>query len=117
MMAKAEPNASPSPRRSRRRVAAWLVLAALALLAWFWKPLSLHAVTAASQGARIACSCRYVAGRTLASCRKDLAPGMRMVMLGEDEEAKSVTARFLPLASQTATYRPGSGCMLEPWKD
>lgn len=104
------------PSRRGRRIAAWLAVIGLALLAWYWKPLSGNAVTAASYGARVACSCRYVAGRDLASCRKDFEPGMGLVMLSEDDEAKSVTARFLLLSSQTATFRAGQGCVLEKWE-
>jgi hypothetical protein len=42
---------------------------------------------------------------------------MEMVALGEDAQARSVTARFPLLAKQTATYREGWGCVLEPWKE
>ena len=50
------------------------------------------------------------------SCQGDFIPGMEAVFLSEDEEAKSVTA-WVPLAkSNTATYREGFGCVLEPWK-
>lgn len=38
-----------------------------------------------------------------------------MVTLAEDSAAKSVTARFPLLARQTASYREGWGCVLEPW--
>ena len=37
-------------------------------------------------------------------------------MLSEDVPAKTVTARFPLIASETATYRPGLGCQLEPWR-
>lgn len=89
----------------------------MALVAWFWKPLNGYAVAGASYGARMACSCRFVAGRELSGCRKDFEPGMGLVMLSEDREDQSVTARVFPLASQTAYYREGSGCVLETWKD
>lgn len=85
------------------------------LLALYWQPLRAAALAGTSFGARVACSCRYVAGRGLADCRKDFEPGMAMVMLGEDEEARSVTARIPLVASQTASYREGQGCVLEPW--
>ena len=49
--------------------------------------------------------------------RKDFEPGMELVTLSEDAAAKTVTARFPLLASQTATYREGPGCQLEPWRD
>ena len=41
---------------------------------------------------------------------------MEVVFLSEDAEAKSVTARVPLIASATATYREGFGCLLEPWE-
>ena len=66
--------------------------------------------------ARVACSCRFVAGRSLEDCRKDKLAGMELVMLSDDEEARSVTARFPLVTTNTATYREGYGCVLEAWK-
>ena len=101
---------------SLRRRALLLGLALLVGLAmWFWGPANAYAQTAASFGARVACSCRYLGGRDLSDCRKDFEPGMGLLMLSEDAPAKSVTARFPLLARETATYRPGLGCQLEPW--
>lgn len=70
---------------------------------------------AAAYSARVACSCRFVAGRPLDDCAKDKLAGMEAVTLVEDGEAKSVTARFPLVAKATATYREGYGCVLEPW--
>ncbi|MBA3054566.1 MAG: hypothetical protein FP826_06470 [Sphingomonadales bacterium] len=95
-------------------VAAFALLAALA---YYWRPLRAHALTGASVGARLACSCRFVAGRSLSDCRQDFEPGMELVMLSEDEAQRSVTARVPLLASQTATFHDGFGCVLEPWTD
>jgi hypothetical protein len=111
------PVAQKSKRVGRRRWP-WLIpLALLALLVWYWTPLIGMAQTGASFGARVACSCRYVAGRSLGDCRKDFESGMGLVILSEDTTAKTVTARFPLLASQTATYRDGPGCVLESWDD
>jgi hypothetical protein len=41
--------------------------------------------------------------------------GMGAVFLSEDAERKSVTARVPVMASATATYRKGWGCVLEKW--
>ena len=116
-MATAKPIiAQPRRRRWLKVLLITAIVAALAL-AWFWRPLRANARTAASYGAHVACSCRYIGGRSLADCRKDFEPGMGPVTLSEDVEAKSVTARYLLLARQTATFRQGQGCMLEPWND
>lgn len=106
----------------RRRTRRWLVALGaivallLAVLGWFWGTISGYAVTGASYGARVACSCRFAGGRSLPDCAKDFEPGMELITLSEDSQARSVTARFPLLARQTATYREGWGCQLEPWK-
>ena len=98
----------------RRRLILLVLLAMLAVLAWFWGPLTAQARAGAAYGARIGCSCRFVAGRPLDQCRDDFMPGMSMVILFEDEDAKSVTARVFPVASETVRYRKGQGCAFAP---
>ena len=110
--------ANPQPASPQRRSRVWLLaaLALAALAALFWQPVAGYAVTGASYGARVACSCRYLGGRSLADCKKDFEPGMELVTLSEDAQAKSVTARFALVHAQTATYREGEGCVLEKWE-
>ncbi|MCB2079307.1 MAG: hypothetical protein KDE55_16625 [Novosphingobium sp.] len=111
----AVPN-SVQPARPRWRAIALLALVVLlAGYAWYRTALREDALAAASYGARIGCSCRFVAGRDLSSCKADFEPGMGLVRLSEDAEAGSVTASVPLLSSQTATYREGEGCRLEPW--
>lgn len=101
----------------------WLKLAivvvlALAVLGWFFRaPLYGYAETGAAVGARIACSCRYVAGRSLEDCKKDFEPKMEIVFLSEDEDSRSVTGYVPLIASETARYRKGYGCVLDPWRE
>jgi hypothetical protein len=111
---------SLSARRPRSRRGLWL-LAILALAiggaAWaFREPIGGYAGIASAYSARVACSCRFVAGRSLQDCGKDKLGGMEAVTLVEDVETKSVTARFPLVAEATATYREGYGCVLEPWE-
>ncbi|WP_421851588.1 hypothetical protein [Novosphingobium sp.] len=40
---------------------------------------------------------------------------MDLITLSEDTSTRSVTARFPLIARQTASYREGWGCVLEPW--
>jgi hypothetical protein len=91
-------------------VAALLVL----LLAWNWTALRARAAVGAGFGARVTCSCRYVEGRSMDSCKSDKEPGMALVTLSDDAESRSVEASVPLLASRTARYRKGWGCLLDP---
>lgn len=98
---------------------ALLVLAALAVAAWFapmGQRLRGDAMAGTAYGARVACSCRFVAGRSLEDCGKDKLAGMGMIRFTADEATKSVTARVPLIASDTARYRKGYGCTLQPWR-
>lgn len=84
------------------------------LLAWNWTAMRARAAVGAGYGARIACSCRYVEGRAMDSCSQDKEPGMTFVALSDDAESRSVSASVPLLASRTAHYRKGWGCLLDP---
>lgn len=114
-MATPSPTASTQPRRPW---GLWLALVVvLGLLGWFWPVISGYARTGASFGARVGCACHQVEGRDLADCHKDFEPGMGWIVLSENAKKRSVTARFPLLASETATYMDGPGCVLQPWKE
>lgn len=107
--------------RGRRK--SWLSILLVAVLAlgaayWLWRePIDGYAVAGTSYGAHAMCSCRYLGGRDMASCKADFEPGMQAVFISEDEDDKSVTA-WVPLVSmQTARYREGYGCVLDGWND
>ena len=103
-------------RRGNRLV--WVGIIALGLLAlWtaFGSSAMGYAHAGTAYGARVACSCRYVAGRGLEDCAKDKLAGMELVTFSEDADEKSVTARML-LVSDTARLKLGYGCLLEPWE-
>jgi hypothetical protein len=105
-----------SPQRTRRRALLFGLALVAGLLVYFWGPLGSYAMAGTAYGARVACSCKFVGGRGLGDCGKDFEPGMELVMLTEDAEAKSVTATFPLLASQTARLHAGEGCRLDPWE-
>ena len=48
------------------------------------------------------------------SCKGDKEPGMWAVSLKDLPETRSVSAAVPLLASRTARYQPGWGCLLEP---
>ncbi|MEL7189983.1 MAG: hypothetical protein AAGK17_10565 [Pseudomonadota bacterium] len=103
------------------RVALWLIgIVFCALAAAFYafrEPIGGYAEVGTSYAARVACSCRFVAGRPLGDCEKDKLAGMELVTLVEDVDAQSVTARFPLVTATTAQYREGYGCVLEKWED
>lgn len=109
-----------SRRRTRLWVIALAVIAALLAVAWFssfGQSLRGDAAAGTAYGARVACSCRFVAGRGMEDCAKDKLAGMELIRLSADEEAKSVTASLPLLASETARLRPGYGCVLDRWEN
>ena len=111
------PSLTIAPRRSRRLRWALAGLGLIAVLfAVFLSPIRSYAMTGASYGARVACSCRFAGGRDLSDCTGDFEPGMQLVSVSEDVKARSVTARFALIVSDTATYREGWGCVLDSWK-
>lgn len=63
--------------------------------------------------AKTTCSCIFVDGRTLASCRADDPPGFDQIATEIDPAGKSVSARILGV-SRRATYSEAYGCTLEP---
>ena len=92
-----------------------LAIAAGAGLFAYREPLTGNAAAATAYSARVVCSCRYVAGRSLGDCAKDKIAGMELVMLSDDDESQSVTATFPLVTSDTASYRRGYGCVLQRW--
>jgi len=108
-------NRSTRPQRRWPRILLVLVLL-LGGLGWYFRaPIRGYTTVGTAFGARTACSCRYVAGRSLGDCEKDFEPGMEVVFLSDDDEEKSVTARVPLIASDTARFQPGYGCVLDPW--
>lgn len=109
--------------RARRRRPTWITVAlvvvlALAALGWLYRaPLYGYAETGAAVGARTACSCRYIAGRSLKDCEKDFEPKMEVVFLSDHADTRSVTGYVPLIASETARYRNGYGCVLDPWRE
>lgn len=102
-----------------RRRWLWLGVGVLAVLGACWAlfggDLRRTGAAGTAYGARVACSCRYVAGRSLSDCAGDKLEGMELVHLSDDDATKSVTATIPLVASDTATYREGYGCRLQRW--
>ncbi len=113
-------NAAGAQKRSLgKRISMIVLLAVVALIAaalWFNRaPIQGYSGVATSYAARVACSCRFVAGRDLEDCSKDKLSGMELVSLSENVDTQSVTATIPFIDSVTATNREGYGCVLESW--
>jgi hypothetical protein len=112
----ATPRPASSTARAWRSRLGWLALLALALTALLYgRAVARYAHAATAYGARAGCSCHYIEGRPLGDCRKDFEPGMALVTLSADEQARSITARIALMTPTTATFVEGAGCQLEPW--
>lgn len=114
--------AQRQPSRWKRNSLILLLMLVAGVLVFAWSALRRDALASVSYGARIACVCHFVSGQTPGQCKGDLAmAGLGrtggLVMLSADDPARTITARIPLLAKQTATFRPESGCELEPWKD
>ncbi|MEM6266602.1 MAG: hypothetical protein AAF707_03685 [Pseudomonadota bacterium] len=103
----------------RGRLGLWFLVALVAVIGavlyTYRQPISGYAEVGTSYAARVACSCRFVAGRSIDDCAKDKLGGMELVTLVDNPDARSVTARFPLVTANTATYREGYGCVLEKW--
>ena len=112
--------ATAKKRSGKLRVALWLALLIAGVLAIAWvvwgEGLRRTGEAGTAYAAHVACSCRYVTGRSLDDCAKDKLEGMELVRLSEDPMAKSVTASIPLVASDTATWRDGYACVLAEWE-
>lgn len=93
-----------------------LLVTGLALLVWNGPTIHAQAQLGAAYGARLGCSCRYVEGRAMGSCEADKEPGMALVSLTDRPDERGVEAHVPLLASRTARFKPGWGCLLDPAK-
>lgn len=92
-----------------------LLVLALGALAWLRQSdYGAQAHVATGYAARVVCSCRYLGGRDMASCKTDFEPGMEVVGVEDDPAARRVTAWVPLFAKRSARFTPGYGCDFEP---
>ncbi|WP_373489009.1 hypothetical protein [Blastomonas sp.] len=91
-----------------------LVLAVLIVagLVYAWPMMRAYSQTGAAYSARVVCSCRYIGGRDLTDCLKDLEPGMEIVSVAEADGSKRINASVPLMANESAELREGYGCVL-----
>ncbi|MPT49175.1 MAG: hypothetical protein E2598_12285 [Sphingobium sp.] len=90
-----------------------LICAAMALLVWKWSEWRAEAQAGSAYAAHSICSCRYVAGRGLESCKQDAALEADYVYISDEPEQKRVTGTAFLLGSASARLKPGYGCLIE----
>lgn len=103
------------PARWGRNLLLLVLVAALALTAWFWTRMRVSAQVRAASAAQTGCLCRFAAGRSLASCEADPSVAQEWVRLSED--GRTLTASVPLLARQSARWSPATGCVMDEWKD
>lgn len=110
------PAAAPTVPMRKGRVALYVlglfVLILAAVFAYNYSFIKGQLGIGTAYGARVACSCHYVGGRDLTDCEKDFEPGMEIIGLSLDDEKRRVTASVPLLASATAEFREGWGCVM-----
>lgn len=106
---------SPTPV-SKGRILIYILVLFLVILAavfaWNYTFIKGQLGVGTAYGARVACSCHYIGGREIGDCEKDFEPGMEVIGLSVDDEARQVTASVPLLASATAEFREGWGCVM-----
>ena len=90
------------------------IVLVLGYLVWQFPTWQRQAAVGAAYGARMGCSCRFVEGRDIDSCTADFEPGMEMVSIEQIEDEPVVRASVPLIASRTARFEAGTGCLLEP---
>lgn len=63
--------------------------------------------------AKTACSCVFIARRSLEACRKDDPPGFDMVRAHLDREEKAVKASVFWVIRAEAVYQGATGCAMD----
>lgn len=95
-------------------IGALALLLVAALAAWLYaRSITPQIELGVGYGARVACACRYIGNRPLASCYKDFEPGMEQISLKDDPATKTVTAYVPLLASRSVRFDPVLGCQPE----
>lgn len=80
---------------------------------WAWQT-SIAAGVGAAAMAKVVCSCVFVDGRSLDSCRADDPPGFEGIPVTIDANAKTATGSTFGLIKRRAIYSEAYGCTLEP---
>lgn len=108
-------NASKAPISIGRKIGYAVLVILLLGLIWLifsWNGIKNSAHVGTAYGAHIVCSCRYIEGRDLESCKTDLEDGMESISLSDDPENKRISASLSFLSEAVAEKRGEFGCII-----
>ena len=112
------PPAPTAPKRGLTIRPKWIALLLLALvvvyLALQFPVFQKKAELGSAYAAQVGCSCHFIEGRSIGSCKGDLEEAAWMVSMTADDSAGTVTGSVPILASRTAQYDKLMGCQLQP---
>ena len=91
------------------RTAGLVLLGVAGLALWASGPLLAEGRIGAAFVARTTCSCLFVAGRTLESCRSDWPPGTEILTVSQEEDAVIASAA-MGVISARAIFEDDYGC-------
>lgn len=103
------------PSRWKRNMTLLVGLIGAIALVLGWSALAISGRASAAVAARAACVCHYISQRGLDACKGEIGEDAGPVMLSAESENRTVTARYLIFARQTARYDKANGCVLERW--
>lgn len=107
-------NSTKSKHPGKARLAGYAALGVFALaILWLifnFGDIKGNAKLGAGYASHVVCSCRYIEGRDMNSCRTDFEPGMELVSVTDNSETKTITASVPLLAKTMAQSRGANGC-------
>ena len=109
---KTDPKASSNKMRVTLYVGLLFLAILVAVFAYNYSFIKGQLGIGTAYGARVACSCHYIGGRDMTDCEKDFEPGMELIGLSLQADKRRVTASVPLLASATAEFREGWGCVM-----
>jgi hypothetical protein len=96
----------------------WIIAAVVVLVlsggVYFAWRTSVEAGVGAAAMAKVVCSCVFVDGRSLESCRADDPPGFEGIPVTIDKTAMTATGALFGVVRRRAKYSPDYGCTLQP---
>jgi len=102
----------PSLKRKIIIASAALILILIVIILFNFGSIKNTSRVGVAYASHIVCSCRFIQGRDMNSCKTDLEDGMGAISLSDDPENLRVTASVPLMASAIAEKRDDFGCII-----